>query len=165
MPDLFEPVEMTVRIDHDRGRGKNVATATDEHGHELIRLTLDDTVPRVCLIAGLVPQMAEHSAARAAGVERDRTTEAEVHVTEVALGAVDIDEAGRVHLPAVLAASFGVSTSEARRVLTQGGVKVAGEPISQLSYDFPAHELAGALLQFGRRRYARVSFPAVERAA
>ncbi len=33
-----------------------------------------------------------------------------------------------VHLPALLAQAFGVSTSEARRALAQGGVKLDGEP-------------------------------------
>ena len=33
-----------------------------------------------------------------------------------------------VHLPAVISAAFGLSTSEARRMIAQGGVKLDGEP-------------------------------------
>ena len=34
-----------------------------------------------------------------------------------------------VHLPALLATAFGISTSEARRALAQGGVKLDGQPV------------------------------------
>ncbi len=46
-------------------------------------------------------------------------------------------EGDPVHLPALLAAHLGVaSTSEARRLIAQGGVKVNGEPVTEL--DVPA---------------------------
>ena len=46
-----------------------------------------------------------------------------------------------VHLPALLVASFGVgSTSEARRLIAQGGVKLDGEPVGEL--DVPRERLA-----------------------
>ena len=38
-----------------------------------------------------------------------------------------------VHLPAVIAAAFGLSTSEARRLIAQGGVKLDGETRSRRS--------------------------------
>jgi tyrosyl-tRNA synthetase len=61
-----------------------------------------------------------------------------------------------VHLPAFLVASLGVSsTSEARRLIQQGGVKVNGEPAPGL--DVPRDMLAGALLQVGKRRFARLT--------
>ena len=57
-----------------------------------------------------------------------------------------------VHLPALLVDSFGVgSTSEARRLIGQGGVKLDGEPVGEL--DLPRERLAGAVLQVGKRRY------------
>jgi tyrosyl-tRNA synthetase len=61
---------------------------------------------------------------------------------------------GLVHLPALLAAAFGVSTSEARRGVAQGAVKVDGDPVEAL--DLPAEALAGRVLQFGKRRFARL---------
>ena len=61
-----------------------------------------------------------------------------------------------VHLPALLVEHFGVaSTSEARRLIVQGGVKLDGEPWLEL--DAPAELLNGALVQAGKRRFARVS--------
>ncbi|HET7744861.1 MAG TPA: tyrosine--tRNA ligase [Gaiellaceae bacterium] len=60
-----------------------------------------------------------------------------------------------VHLPALLATSFGLSTSDARRLIAQGGVKVDGEPVSQL--DFPREQLEGAVVQAGKRRFVRLT--------
>jgi tyrosyl-tRNA synthetase len=60
-----------------------------------------------------------------------------------------------VHLPALLADAFGLSTSEARRLISQSGVKVDGEPVSEL--DLPRERLAGAVLQAGKRRFARLA--------
>ncbi|MBV9472159.1 MAG: tyrosine--tRNA ligase [Solirubrobacterales bacterium] len=61
-----------------------------------------------------------------------------------------------VHLPALLARAFGVSTSEARRNLSSGGVKVDGEVIANGSLDVPSSLLDGRVLQLGKRRFARV---------
>jgi tyrosyl-tRNA synthetase len=61
---------------------------------------------------------------------------------------------GSVHLPALLRDAFGVSGSEARRLIAQGGVKVDGSPLREL--DVPAAEIDGRVLQAGRRRFARV---------
>jgi tyrosyl-tRNA synthetase len=61
-----------------------------------------------------------------------------------------------IHLPALLGAAFGISTSEARRNLAQGGVRIDGEQISNGSLDVPASELDGKVLQLGKRRFARV---------
>jgi len=63
---------------------------------------------------------------------------------------------GDVHLPALLAGAFDVSSSEARRLLTQGGVKLDGEPISGDRLDVPASELEGRVIQVGKRRFARL---------
>jgi tyrosyl-tRNA synthetase len=61
-----------------------------------------------------------------------------------------------VHLPAFLVEHLGVeSTSAARRLIAQGGVKVDDETVTEI--DFPAERLDGALVQAGKRRYARVS--------
>jgi tyrosyl-tRNA synthetase len=63
-----------------------------------------------------------------------------------------------VHLPALLADGVGVgSTSEARRLLAQGAVRLNGEVVSEL--DVPRARLAGALLQVGKRRFARLTPP------
>jgi tyrosyl-tRNA synthetase len=80
-----------------------------------------------------------------------RRHEAPEDVPEIAL-----PEGDPVHLPALLTQELGVgSTSEARRLIQQGGVKVNGEPAGGL--DLPRAELAGALLQVGKRRFARLT--------
>jgi tyrosyl-tRNA synthetase len=61
-----------------------------------------------------------------------------------------------VHLPALLASAFGISTSEARRTVAQGGVRLDGEPIAVGVLDLPAHAVDGKVLQLGKRRFARV---------
>jgi tyrosyl-tRNA synthetase len=59
-----------------------------------------------------------------------------------------------VHLPALLAEAFGLSTSEARRLIGQGGVKVAGQSVANL--DISRSTLAGAVVQAGKRRFVRL---------
>ena len=58
-----------------------------------------------------------------------------------------------VHLPALLADAFGLSTSEARRLIAQHGVKLDGEVVGDL--DLPLGSLDGALVQAGKRRFMR----------
>jgi tyrosyl-tRNA synthetase len=59
-----------------------------------------------------------------------------------------------VHLPELIAEAFGGSRSEARRTISQGGVRLDGEPVSAL--DLPAGELDGRVLQVGKRRFKRL---------
>jgi tyrosyl-tRNA synthetase len=59
-----------------------------------------------------------------------------------------------VHLPALLEACFGISRSDARRLVTQGGVKVSGRRVEEL--DLPRADLVGAVLQAGKRRFVRL---------
>ena len=66
---------------------------------------------------------------------------------------------GLVHLPALLSDAFGVSRSEARRSLEQGGVKLDGEPLASTPLDRPLDELDGRVLQLGKRRFARLVRP------
>lgn len=63
---------------------------------------------------------------------------------------------GTVHLPALIAHAFGVSTSEARRALGQGGVKLDGETLPPDLLDVPVDAIDGRVLQLGKRRFARV---------
>ena len=63
---------------------------------------------------------------------------------------------GSVHLPALLAGAFGISTSDARRALGQGGVRLDSEPVGNTSFDVDAGEVDGKVLQLGKRRFVRV---------
>jgi tyrosyl-tRNA synthetase len=87
---------------------------------------------------------------------------AEEHFTRVVreggapeeIGEAPLPSDDPVHLPALLATSFGLSTSDARRLIAQGGVKVDGEPVSEL--DLPRAQLEGAVVQVGKRRFVRL---------
>ncbi len=61
-----------------------------------------------------------------------------------------------VHLPALLADAFGVSRSEARRLLGQAGVRLDGEPLDESALDLPVERLDGAVIQLGKRRHKRL---------
>jgi tyrosyl-tRNA synthetase len=97
--------------------------------------------------------------ARFHGEEAARAAEAQFDRVHIEHGVPDEIEtltlpAGPAHLPAVLAERFGLSRSEARRLLAGGGVKVDGEALSELDVD--ASQLAGRVVQVGKRRFARV---------
>lgn len=65
------------------------------------------------------------------------------------------DPDGNVHLPALISGLFGVSSSEARRLIEQGGVKLDGDALAADSgFDLPSVELTGRVLQVGKRRFA-----------
>jgi tyrosyl-tRNA synthetase len=69
---------------------------------------------------------------------------------------VPLPEGEPVHLPALLVARFGVpSTSEARRLIQQGGVRLDEEVVTEL--DLPRTRLEGGLLQVGKRRFGRLT--------
>jgi len=65
-------------------------------------------------------------------------------------------EKGEVHLPALMSEAFGLSRSEARRLLTQGGVRLDGDELDGATLDIPADRLDGAVLQVGRRRFKKL---------
>jgi tyrosyl-tRNA synthetase len=103
--------------------------------------------------------LARFIVARSHGDEAARAAEA--HFTRVVreggapedVREASLPEGDPLHLPALLASAFGLSTSEARRMIGQGGVKLNGAPVSEL--DVPRTELAGALVQAGKRRFVR----------
>ncbi len=61
-----------------------------------------------------------------------------------------------IHIPALLREAFGISASEGRRLLAQGGVKLDGEPLAGEELDVPADRLDGAVVQLGKRRFRRL---------
>jgi len=60
-----------------------------------------------------------------------------------------------VHVPALLSSAFGMSTSEGRRLIADGAVRVNGDVVTEL--DVPRTSVEGALVQAGKRRYARLT--------
>jgi tyrosyl-tRNA synthetase len=78
-------------------------------------------------------------------------------VAEVDVRAASVCGAdGSLHLPAVLREVFGISTSEGRRLIAQGGVKLDGRPVASDELDLPVEAVDGEVLQAGKRRFARV---------
>jgi len=70
----------------------------------------------------------------------------------------DVPAEDPVHLPALLVELFRMpSTSEARRLIAQGGVKLNGDVVSDL--DLPRGAFEGALLQAGKRQFVRFRAP------
>jgi tyrosyl-tRNA synthetase len=107
------------------------------------------------LARALVERFHGADAAAAAAEEFER-----VHVQRSVPGEID-DLAvaavnGTVHLPAVIADGFGMSRSDARRMLAQGGVKLDGEPLAAADLDLPRERLDGAVLQVGKRHFRRL---------
>lgn len=74
----------------------------------------------------------------------------------------DVDEhvvemADMVHLPALLSGVGLVSSNaEGRRMIDQGGVRISGTVVAPKTYDVPASDVDGAILQVGKRKFARV---------
>jgi tyrosyl-tRNA synthetase len=80
-------------------------------------------------------------------------------VPELAVSAIERNEAGHVFLPALLVAHLGVqSSSEARRLIQQGGVKLDGEVLGAAGMlEVAPDTLAGRVLQVGKRRFLRIT--------
>jgi tyrosyl-tRNA synthetase len=124
------------------------------------RLCLDRDPPvaepmesKLALARGIVERYHHSEAAR----------QAEEHFTRVVRegkAPEDVPEAplpggDPVHLPALLAGVFGLSTSEARRLISQGAVQVDGEVVTEL--DLPRKRVENALVQAGKRRFVRLT--------
>jgi tyrosyl-tRNA synthetase len=75
---------------------------------------------------------------------------------DIDLGEYRADDNGLVHLPRLIAGAFGVSSSEGRRLLQQGGVKLDGEPVPAEPLDLEVATLDGRVLQVGKRRFCRL---------
>jgi tyrosyl-tRNA synthetase len=107
------------------------------------------------LARGIVERFHGADAAAAAEQHFDRlfvTHEAPDEVEEHAFAA----DGEPVHLPALIAEAFGRSRSEARRLLTQGGVKLDGEALGEADLDVAADRLDGRVLQVGKRQFRRL---------
>jgi tyrosyl-tRNA synthetase len=151
--------------------GKTMAIP-DEAIEEYRRLLVDQLTPSAELLppasAETSPRDAKRALARdvvawlyseqdAAAAERrfDR-----VHVDHEA--PEEIDEAsfscedGQLHLPGLIADEFGVSRSEARRLIDQGGVTLGDSQLAPGEHDVAPERADGQVLKVGRRRFRRL---------
>ncbi|MGB7684755.1 MAG: tyrosine--tRNA ligase [Solirubrobacterales bacterium] len=138
----------------------------DEAMAEYYRLLLDTEQP------GGAPNEAKRELARrlvARFHDEDAAAAAEEHfnrlfvdrgapeeMPDVALGDYLQDGDGLVHLPRLIGGAFEISTSEGRRLIQQGGVKLDGEPVPPDQLDIAAGALDGRVLQVGKRRFCRL---------
>jgi tyrosyl-tRNA synthetase len=65
-------------------------------------------------------------------------------------------ENGLVHMPGLMADAFGISRSEARRLIDQGGVSLDEQALAAGEHDLAPDRLAGAVLRIGKRRFRRL---------
>jgi tyrosyl-tRNA synthetase len=63
---------------------------------------------------------------------------------------------GKVHVPEVMGEAFGMSRSDARRMIDQGGVSLDDETLRPGEYDVEAERADGVILKAGKRRFARL---------
>jgi tyrosyl-tRNA synthetase len=113
----------------------------------------DPMQAKLALARFIVERSHGEEAARAAQEHFDRVVRR--HEAPEDVPAHSLPAGDPVHLPALLADAFDLSTSEGRRLIGQGGVKLDGEPVGDL--DLPRARLAGAVLQAGKRRFVRLN--------
>jgi tyrosyl-tRNA synthetase len=65
-------------------------------------------------------------------------------------------EDGNVQLPGVIAQAFGISSSEARRLIDQGGVTLGEASVGAGEYSVPSARADGQVLKVGKRRFRRL---------
>ena len=56
----------------------------------------------------------------------------------------------------MISAQFGVSRSEARRLIDQGGVSLGEDALAAGEHDVPCERADGQVLRVGRRRFVRL---------
>jgi len=72
-------------------------------------------------------------------------------------GTLTADEQGEVYLPQLLVESgLAASTSEARRLIDNSGVKVGGQTQPAKQYTIALDALTGSVVQVGKRKYIKV---------
>jgi tyrosyl-tRNA synthetase len=98
-----------------------------------------------------------HSAEDAAAAERHfERVHVEGEAPENINEATFQSENGVVHLPAVMAAEFGISRSQARRLIDEGGVTLGETQLVAGEHDIPGGRADGQVLKVGKRRFRRL---------
>lgn len=148
-----------------------VMRVPDEAMPEYYRLVLGDEQPggmapneaKRALARGIVERFHDAEAGKGAEVHFDRLFvrhEAPEEIEEVPLtflvGAGASLGSGAPTTPQIVAAVFEISSSEARRLIEQGGVRLDGEPIAPGAPDLEVDTLDGRVLQVGKRRFRRL---------
>jgi tyrosyl-tRNA synthetase len=143
----------------------------DEAMPEYYRLVLGAEQPagappneaKRALARGIVERFRDAASAAAAEEHFNRLfveRKAPDEVEELDLAPFLGENGGDVHLPMLMASAFEISSSEARRLIGQGGAKLDGEPIPSGTLDLAPAALDGRVLQVGKRRFRRLRAPA-----
>jgi tyrosyl-tRNA synthetase len=151
-------IPLTASPEEQFGRTMRIS---DDLLQEWYRLVLEERLPMDAEPLDAKLALARRIVARSHGEEA--AVAAEGHFTRVVregrapddVPEHPLPDGDTLHLPAVLSDAFGLSTSDARRLIAQGGVKVEGRVVEAL--DIPRAELAGALVQAGKRRFVRLT--------
>jgi tyrosyl-tRNA synthetase len=107
------------------------------------------------LARGLVTWLHSADAADAAERHFDRVFVAHEAPAEIEEASFDSD-GGVVHLPSVIAQEFGISRSEARRLIDQGGVTLGESALAAGEHDVSGERADGEVLKVGKRRFRRL---------
>ena len=111
------------------------------------------------LAANIVSEYWGEEAAKEAEAAFDRVFKQHELPEEIPLfeGMIEVNEEGQVYLPQLIAsAGMAQSASEARRLIDNGGVKIAGEAQPPKEYNASPELLKGAVLQVGKRKYIQL---------
>jgi len=106
------------------------------------------------LARGLVRWLHSEQAAEAAERHFDRLfveRDAPEHIAEASFA-----RDGAVHLPGLMAAEFGMSSSQARRLIDEGGVRLGDAALGRGEYDVASDRADGQVLKVGKRRFRRL---------
>jgi tyrosyl-tRNA synthetase len=154
---LGNNVPLTAPAEEQFGR---VMRIPDELLPDWYRLVAERPVPEGAPMDAKL-ELARFVVARSHGL--DAAAQAEAHFTRVVrerrapdeMPETALPDGDPVHLPAVLAGAFGLSTSDARRLIAQGGVRVDGAVATEL--DVARDRLVGTVVQAGKRRFVRIA--------
>jgi tyrosyl-tRNA synthetase len=173
---ILPGIDGVKRMAKSEGNYVGVAEPPDEQFGKLMRVP-DDVMPvyyELLLETPFDPArpaveskraLAREIVARYQGPEAARSAEEHFDRLHVERALPDsIEEAALppgdpVHIPALVRDHFGLSSSEARRLLGQGGIRLDGEQLGPGDLDVPAARLDGAVLQVGKRRHMRFRSP------
>jgi tyrosyl-tRNA synthetase len=145
-----------------------VMSIPDEAMAEYYRLLLGREPPPAETAGGPTARDAKHSLAREIVAwlhSEGEAEEAARHFERVIVqreapeevpDAVVAPEDGVVHLPAVMEREFGITRSEARRLIDQGAVALGEEQLAAGEHDVALERADGQLLRVGRRRFRRL---------
>lgn len=154
---LGNNIPLTAPPEEQFGRTMRISDALLPEWYRLVRevelpADADPLEAKLALARWIVARSHGEEAARAAEEHFTRVVREGRPPTE--LPEQPLPEGELVHLPALLADAFGLSTSEARRLVAQGAVRLDDVVVAEL--DISREAAAGRVLRAGKRRFVRL---------